>query len=43
MGFEVSDLEAVIEDLRRRGVTFEAVEVPGFEMRDGGRAQQLPE
>ena len=31
MGFEVSDLEAVIEDLRRRGVTFEAVEVPGFE------------
>lgn len=32
MGFEVSDLEAVIEDLRRRGVTFEAVEVPGFEM-----------
>jgi mannose-6-phosphate isomerase-like protein (cupin superfamily) len=33
MGFEVSDLEAVIEDLRRRGVTFEAVEVPGFETR----------
>ncbi len=32
MGFEVTDLEAVIEDLRRRGVTFEAVEVPGFEM-----------
>jgi catechol 2,3-dioxygenase-like lactoylglutathione lyase family enzyme len=31
MGFEVADLEAVIEDLRRRGVTFEAVEVPGFE------------
>jgi catechol 2,3-dioxygenase-like lactoylglutathione lyase family enzyme len=31
MGFEVTDLEAVIEDLRRRGVTFEAVEVPGFE------------
>ena len=33
IGFEVSDLEAVIEDLRRRGVTFEAVEVPGFETR----------
>jgi mannose-6-phosphate isomerase-like protein (cupin superfamily) len=32
MGFEVTDLEAVIEDLRSRGVTFEAVEVPGFEM-----------
>jgi catechol 2,3-dioxygenase-like lactoylglutathione lyase family enzyme len=31
IGFEVSDLEAVIEDLRRRGVTFAAVEVPGFE------------
>jgi catechol 2,3-dioxygenase-like lactoylglutathione lyase family enzyme len=31
MGFEVSDLEAVIEDLRRRGVTFEPVEVQGFE------------
>src|SRR5947209_67426 len=32
IGFEVSDLKAVIEDLRRRGVTFEAVDVPGFEM-----------
>jgi catechol 2,3-dioxygenase-like lactoylglutathione lyase family enzyme len=31
IGFEVTDLEAVIEDLRRRGVTFAAVEVPGFE------------
>ena len=31
VGFEVADLAAVIEDLRRRGVTFEAVEVPGFE------------
>jgi catechol 2,3-dioxygenase-like lactoylglutathione lyase family enzyme len=30
MGFEVSDLEAVVEELRRRGVRFEAVEVPGF-------------
>src|SRR5881275_2357444 len=32
MGFEVSDVKAVVDDLRRRGVTFEAVEVPGFEM-----------
>jgi catechol 2,3-dioxygenase-like lactoylglutathione lyase family enzyme len=31
MGFEVTDLEAVIDDLSRRGVIFEAVEVPGFE------------
>ena len=31
MGFEVADLEAVIDDLHRRGVTFETVEVPGFE------------
>jgi catechol 2,3-dioxygenase-like lactoylglutathione lyase family enzyme len=31
MGFEVGDLEAVIEELRRRGVTFEAVQVPGLE------------
>ena len=31
MGFEVTDLEAVIRELRQRGVTFEAVEVPGFE------------
>jgi catechol 2,3-dioxygenase-like lactoylglutathione lyase family enzyme len=34
MGFEVTDLQAVIEDLRRRGVTFEVVEIPGFEMQD---------
>jgi hypothetical protein len=31
MGFEVTDLEAVIGDLRSRGVKFESVEVPGFE------------
>jgi hypothetical protein len=31
MGFEVSDLQAVVEGLRRRGVRFEAVDVPGFE------------
>ena len=28
---KAADLEAAIGDLRRRGVTFEAVEVPGFE------------
>ena len=33
MGFEVTDLKAVIDDLRRRGVVFEAVDVPGFEVR----------
>jgi catechol 2,3-dioxygenase-like lactoylglutathione lyase family enzyme len=33
IGFEVTDLEAVIEDLHRRGVTFETVEIPGFELR----------
>ena len=31
MGFEVTDLKAVIEELRRRGVTFKAVDIPGFE------------
>jgi hypothetical protein len=36
MGIEVTDLEAVIEDLRRRGVTFDAVEVPGLEMHRPG-------
>ena len=33
VGFEVTDLEAVVDDLRRRGVMFEAVDVPGFEVR----------
>lgn len=33
IGFEVTDLEAVIDDLRRREVEFEAFEVPGFEVR----------
>ena len=33
MGFEVTDLKAVIDDLGRRGVVFEAADVPGFEMR----------
>jgi catechol 2,3-dioxygenase-like lactoylglutathione lyase family enzyme len=33
VAFEVIDLAAVISDLRARGVTFEAVDVPGFEVR----------
>jgi catechol 2,3-dioxygenase-like lactoylglutathione lyase family enzyme len=40
MGFEVTDLEAAIEDLRRRGVTFEPVEIPGFET--GGAMVVVP-
>jgi hypothetical protein len=35
MGFEVDDLEAVVAELRRRGVVFEDVDVPGLETRDG--------
>jgi catechol 2,3-dioxygenase-like lactoylglutathione lyase family enzyme len=31
MGFEVEDIEAVVAELQRRGVTFETVEVPGLE------------
>jgi catechol 2,3-dioxygenase-like lactoylglutathione lyase family enzyme len=30
MGFEVSDLEATLTDLRARGVVFERYEMPGF-------------
>ena len=32
-GFEVTDLAAVIADLHARGVVFERVDVPGFEVR----------
>jgi catechol 2,3-dioxygenase-like lactoylglutathione lyase family enzyme len=32
VGFEVADLAAVIADLRARGVPFEKVDVPGFEV-----------
>jgi catechol 2,3-dioxygenase-like lactoylglutathione lyase family enzyme len=35
MGFEVDDLEAVVAELRRRGVVFEDVDAPGFRTRDG--------
>jgi catechol 2,3-dioxygenase-like lactoylglutathione lyase family enzyme len=33
MGFEVDDLEATMEELRARGVTFERYDMPGFEVR----------
>lgn len=35
LAFEVDDLEAVVAELKRRGVTFEEVEVPGLRTRDG--------
>ncbi|WNM30455.1 VOC family protein [Streptomyces sp. Li-HN-5-11] len=35
MGWEVDDVEAAVAQLRRRGVEFEDVDVPGFRTRDG--------
>jgi len=35
MGFEVEDLDTVVAELRRRGVVFEDVDVPGLETTDG--------
>ncbi|MFF7856799.1 VOC family protein [Streptomyces sp. NPDC007904] len=35
MGWQVDDLEAVVSQLRRRGVLFEEVDVPGLRTRDG--------
>ncbi|WP_251095081.1 VOC family protein [Streptomyces sp. Caat 7-52] len=35
MAFEVDDIEGVVTELRRRGVVFEEVDVPGFRTRDG--------
>jgi len=35
MAFEVDDLEAVVAELRRRGVTLEEVDVPGLRTVDG--------
>ncbi|AOR31918.1 glyoxalase [Streptomyces fodineus] len=35
MAFEVDDLDAVVAELRRRGVVFEEVDVPGMRTRDG--------
>ncbi|GAA2957626.1 VOC family protein [Streptomyces enissocaesilis] len=35
IAFEVDDIEAVVAELKRRGVVFEEVDVPGFRTRDG--------
>jgi len=35
MGFEVEDLDAVVVELRSRGVVFEAIDAPGYEVVDG--------
>ena len=35
MAFEVEDLDAEVAELRRRGVEFEDVQLPGFATRDG--------
>jgi catechol 2,3-dioxygenase-like lactoylglutathione lyase family enzyme len=35
MGFEVSDLEATVAELRARGVVFEDYDAPGLRTRDG--------
>lgn len=35
MGWEVDDIESVVAELRRRGVVFEEVDVPGLRTVDG--------
>ncbi|MER5966359.1 VOC family protein [Streptomyces sp. NPDC002057] len=35
MAIEVHDLDSVVAELRRRGVVFEEVDLPGFRTRDG--------
>jgi catechol 2,3-dioxygenase-like lactoylglutathione lyase family enzyme len=35
MGFEVDDIDGVVAELRRRGVVFEDVDVPGLRTVDG--------
>ncbi|MFG2196648.1 VOC family protein [Streptomyces sp. NPDC048639] len=35
MGWEVDDIEAAVSELKRRGVVFEEVDVPGMRTRDG--------
>ncbi|MFE9647033.1 VOC family protein [Streptomyces sp. NPDC006365] len=35
MGWQVDDIEAVVADLKRRGVVFEEVDVPGLRTRNG--------
>ena len=34
IGFEVTDIDRVVADLRSRGVTFEAFDIAGFEVED---------
>ncbi len=34
LGFEVGDLDATVGDLRARGLVFESVHLPGWEVRD---------
>ncbi|BDH04094.1 MULTISPECIES: VOC family protein [Streptomyces] len=38
MGWEVEDLEAVVDELRSRGVRFESVDAPGFRTDEHGIA-----
>jgi catechol 2,3-dioxygenase-like lactoylglutathione lyase family enzyme len=35
MGWSVDDIEATVADLRRRGLEFEEVDMPGLEVNDG--------
>ncbi|WSQ07070.1 VOC family protein [Streptomyces sp. NBC_01231] len=35
MGWEVDDIETIVAELKRRGVVFEEVDVPGFRTKDG--------
>ncbi|GAB2746141.1 hypothetical protein GCM10027072_48030 [Streptomyces bullii] len=35
MGWQVDDIDEAVSELKRRGVTFEEVDVPGFRTRDG--------
>src|SRR4051795_3542653 len=35
VGFEVEDIEAIVAELRARGVVFEDVDAPGLRTRDG--------
>ena len=35
LGFEVEDIDAAVADLRARGVVFEEIDIPGFEVVDG--------
>ncbi|MGP3991725.1 VOC family protein [Streptomyces sp. 3N207] len=35
MGWEVDDIESAVSELKRRGVVFEEIDVPGLRTRDG--------